>query len=526
MSTKKLYALTDSEAMDPYYQDEQVTFHHGDARDVLASLPDNSVDAVVTDPPYGLANTTPAQVAETLSRWTTGDRNYTPAGRGFMGQEWDAFVPPPAVWDECYRVLKPGGHLAVFAGSRTQDLMGLSVRLAGFDVRDSLAWLYGSGFPKSLDVSKAIDKTNGEAGRLHKFTAWMRTTGLTSRQLNEVTRTSMGGHYLTAASQPAIPTPDLWAKIRPLAGDVPSWVDELVERIEAEREVIRIRAGAQSESTGRYGAWGNDDGTGRSEFAETSAATEAAKRWQGWGTALKPAHEPILLARKPLEGTVAANVTTWGTGAINIDATRIPSTDSQLAEKYASVQNAGARENSVYGKDARDRAGAEPHAAGRWPANVVLDEYAAHELDQQSGSVGANGDNGQKAKNKFRGVYGDNFQSAPEAPLPRDKGGASRFFKVVEPDPPFMYAAKAPKRERPNIDGVQHPTVKPLALMRWLVRLLTPPGGVVLDPFAGSGTTLLAAVDEDHHVIGVELEERYCEIIASRLAQGALDPGI
>lgn len=184
------------------------------------------------------------------------------------------------------------------------------------------------------------------------------------------------------------------------------------------------------------------------------------------------------MARKPLaEKTVAANVTTWGTGAINIDACRIGASGGTKAVNFG--EDSGSLYGNGHGKPTN---GIETLAAGRWPANVVLDEHAAHELDQQSGTT----------------------------------GGASRFF----------YVAKAPKRERPNIDGVQHPTVKPLALMRWLVRLLTPPGGVVLDPFAGSGTTLLAAVDEDHHVIGVELEERYCEIIAKRLTQGALDLGI
>src|SRR5690625_25922 len=141
-----------------YYQDDLVQLYHGDCLEVLASLPDNSVHAVCTDPPYGLANTSPEQVADTIVRWVNGDREYLPGGAGFMGKSWDAFVPPVAVWDECLRVLKPGGHVLAFAGSRTVDLMTLGLRLAGFEVRDSIAWLYGSGFPKSLDVSKAIDK--------------------------------------------------------------------------------------------------------------------------------------------------------------------------------------------------------------------------------------------------------------------------------------------------------------------------------------------------------------------------------
>lgn len=480
MSTKKLHTLTDSEAMDPYYQDEQVTFHHGDARDVLASLPDNSVDAVVTDPPYGLANTTPAQVAETLSRWTTGDRNYTPAGRGFMGQEWDAFVPPPAVWDECYRVLKPGGHLAVFAGSRTQDLMGISVRLAGFDVRDSVAWLYGSGFPKSLNVGKALDKMRTEdlepAAAVAKWlVGHLDERGLGRRDVSEHFEAAniaqqWTTHWIDGAVKPRVPRWEQWQELRTWL-DLPDDMDAEVWRLNGRKgspgdawqsaELVGIRKGAMS-------GWSMDGSTKFVDREDKAPNSDEAKRWQGWGTALKPAHEPILLARKPLQGTVAANVTEWGTGAINIDACRIGGNVPSTTQGQS--KNAG----EIYGADQRNLREFTPNPAGRFPANVVLDEHAAHELDQQSGAT----------------------------------GGASRFF----------YVAKASKRERPNIDGVQHPTVKPLALMRWLVRLLTPPGGVVLDPFAGSGTTLLAAVDEDRRAIGVELEERYCEIIAKRLA--------
>ena len=147
---------------------QNITIHHDDCLTALRAMPDASVSAIVTDPPYGLSNTDPASVADTITKWAGGDREHVPTGRGFMGKAWDAFVPPPAVWDECLRVLKPGGHMVVFAGSRTQDLMGLSIRLAGFDIRDSVAWLYGSGFPKSHDVSKAIDKAAGaEIGRAH-----------------------------------------------------------------------------------------------------------------------------------------------------------------------------------------------------------------------------------------------------------------------------------------------------------------------------------------------------------------------
>jgi hypothetical protein len=219
----------------PHYTDDSVTLWHGDCLDVLRSLPDNSVDSVVTDPPYGLANTTPQQVAETLTRWLAGERDYIPEGRGFMGRSWDAFVPPVAVWDECLRVLKPGGHLLAFAGSRTHDLMSLGIRLAGFDIRDSIAWLYGSGFPKSLDVSKAIDKGSGKnRERQLQFTAWMRSTGISRAEIDEATGTNMGSHYLTDLTQPAIATADLFDRLRPLLPQVP----EAIERLVAERTGI------------------------------------------------------------------------------------------------------------------------------------------------------------------------------------------------------------------------------------------------------------------------------------------------
>src|SRR5699024_8811683 len=160
---------------------------HGDCLEELKKLEDNSVDAVVTDPPYGLSNTKPQQVADVLKAWVTGDTVSVPAKRGgFMGKDWGSFVPPPAVWEECMRVLKPGGHMAVFAGARTQDLMGLSIRLAGFEIRDTLGWVYGSGFPKSMDISKAIDKGQGlSRSRAYEFTEWMRSTGITVKQISE-----------------------------------------------------------------------------------------------------------------------------------------------------------------------------------------------------------------------------------------------------------------------------------------------------------------------------------------------------
>ena len=460
---------------------------NADCLTALRDMPDASVDAVVTDPPYGLSNTTPAQVADTITRWASGDREYLPSARGFMGHEWDGFVPPVAVWDECLRVLKPGGHLLAFAGSRTHDLMTLGIRLAGFDIRDSVAWLYGSGFPKSMDVSKAIDKGGAlSRPRALEFTAWMRSTGITAKQINEATGTLMGHHYTTHPTQPAIATADLFDKLRPLLPEVP----ERIERLVAERTGIewtdyvkRPKVGEKQSGIAvpgegqRYTVGGSKSVT----VDVTAPHSDAARQWEGWGTALKPAHEPIILARKPLDGTVAANVLEHGTGALNIDGSRIGG------------------------------------PSGRWPANVVLDESQAAELDRQSGTRKSSGvyegDGSRREGHRSTSFAGGHRPNAMYA----DRGGASRFFKVVEHGAPFMYCAKAPKSERPVVDGVAHSTVKPVTLMKWLVRMVTPPNGTVLDPFAGSGTTLEAAMLEGFNVIGVEREADYLPLIHARI---------
>lgn len=412
--------------MNAHYQDDLVTLHHGDCLDVLHELPDNSVDAVITDPPYELA---------------------------FMGRAWDTsgIAFNPAVWAQCLRILKPGGHLLAFGGSRTWHRLAAAIEDAGFEIRDSIAWLYGSGFPKSLDVSKAIDKAAG-----------------------------------------------------------------------AEREVVGTHhrhGGGSAVSGSMLGSLGTD-----SELPLTAPATVAAKRWQGWGTALKPSFEPIVVARKPLAGTVAANVLEHGTGALNIDACRVATTDDLNGGAYAKT---GSRSVSgslsptgmnvpgkVVGKEFEQ-------PSGRWPTNVVLDEHQAEALDQQSGTLHSGTMRaGTDRQPRVGGtIYGADARIFAMADTYGDSGGASRFFPV------FRYEGKAPTSERPNANGVQHPTVKPLDLMRWLVRLVTPVGAVVLEPFAGSGTTAEACVLEDRRCIAIEREADYLPLIVSRL-QKPLQQGL
>lgn len=428
-------------------------FHDGRAlvwnAECLKALPflaDESVDAVVTDPPYGLSKH--PDMAEVMRHWLNGD-DYTHRGGGFMGKSWDSFVPGPSVWRECFRVLKPGGHLLSFAGSRTQDLMGLAIRLAGFEIRDSIAWLYGSGFPKSLDVSKAIDKAAG-----------------------------------------------------------------------AEREVVGPRVYAD----GTAGHFSDADVYGAVQDGTlkmvTAPATEAAQHWQGWGTALKPAFEPIVVGRKPLTGTVAANVLEHGTGALNIDACR--TAHASAADLAVSLSKNPGREDTfssgVYGGG---RPQQSVNTSGRWPTNVVLDESQAAELDKQSGT--SKSPAGTITGGRTHG--GIMAGSVPGAHRVSetgygDSGGASRFFPV------FKYQAKAPAKERPkDAEGNGHPTVKPLELMRWLVRLVTPPDGLVLDPFAGSGTTAEAALLEGFRTIVLEENADYMPLIHARLNRSHEDKG-
>ena len=355
--------------------------HHGDCLDVLRAMPEASVDSVVTDPPYGLA---------------------------FMGKRWDYDVPAAATWAEVLRVLKPGGHVLSFGGTRTYHRLACAIEDGGFEVRDQIGWVFGSGFPKSLDVSKAIDAALG------------------------------------------------------------------------------------------------------AERALTRPASDAAAAWQGWGTALKPAWEPICVARKPLIGTVAANVLAHGTGALNIDGCRVPTTESTV------------RPNGPIGYHGGGSGGSGGSDVGRWPANLIHDgsDEVLAAFPQAPGKLADASDTAASAKTGR--VYGprartgepsadsDNegavgFKMKPGARR-LDTGSAARFF----------YCSKASKSDR-GADNT-HPTVKPTDLMRYLCRLVTPAGGLILDPFMGSGSTGKAAVLEGFRFVGIERDAAYLDIADRRIA--------
>jgi len=424
---------------------ETYTVHIGSNLDVLPTLEDNSIDSIVTDPPYEL---------------------------GFMGKKWDSsgIAYSVELWKECLRVLKPGGHLLSFGGTRTWHRVAVAIEDAGFEVRDSIAWMYGSGFPKSLDVSKAIDKAAG-----------------------------------------------------------------------AEREVVgtkttRIPGGntfAQDEWTQQARELGEVD--------ITAPSTPEAQQWEGWGTALKPAFEPIVVARKPLIGTVAENVLTHGTGALNIDGSRIAAKDGVPKFQQKGESATGVYGNGLHGSS---RTGEQDFTTGRWPANVILDEYSAEILDEQSGISRSKATiRPANSTGRSGGIMGQTVERSDVGqPMGHsDSGGASRFF----------YVAKASKRDRnegleylpdthpSEVTGRKvgsagaknggyagmtetprkntHPTVKPTALMRYLVKLVTPPNGTVLDPFTGSGSTGKAAILEGFRFVGIELTEDYIPIIEGRL---------
>ena len=578
------------------------TIIHGDCLEELKKLEDNSIDAVVCDPPYGLSNTKPAQVADVLKAWVTGDTEAAPTTKGgFMNASWDSFVPPPAVWEECMRVLKPGGHMAVFAGARTQDLMGLSIRLAGFEIRDTLGWVYGSGMPKSLDVSKAIDKARREDAEPVKAVAKalreaLEASGKTRKEIDAHFGTAnVSQYWFSPHRNSQVPPVDKWPWLRDFLG-IDSSLDAEVWRLNGrkgtpgeaweKREVV----GAGFRIDRKNGAVPYGSGTETGHYDITAPATDEAKQWDGWGTALKPAIEPILLCRKPLDGTVANNVLAHGVGGLNIDACRVSGEglkasdydDSRRsAPKFSGILNGG--KEGAY----RSRTGEVP--SGRFPANVLLDEHAAKEMDEQSGVLKSGG--GNKAPRSSTSWFTSNSPNVDDVRNP-DSGGASRFFPVFKSEeetpetkgrfpanvlldehaaaemdeqsgvlksggankgvsgspgsatgfsrggefsahtdsggasrffPVFKYQAKAPKKERPVIereDGtkIQHPTVKPLTLLEWLVELITPPGGTVLDPFAGSGTTLQAALNKGFQPIGIEQDADYIKLIEQRLA--------
>jgi site-specific DNA-methyltransferase (adenine-specific) len=420
--------------MNAFYEDDAVQLHLGDCLDILPTLADASVDAVVTDAPYEIS---------------------------MMNRAWDStgIAYNVDVWRHCWRVLKPGGHLLAFGGTRTYHRMTVAIEDAGFEIRDSLHWIYGSGMPKGQNIGKAIDKAAG------------------------------------------------------------------VERAVVGRR-DRYRDGRERQNLGDRNEVYGTGLTANGVVDVTAPATDDAARWEGWNTQLRPAHEPIVLARKTTGfNTTVANVLEHGTGALNVDACRTTA-GQDYREKCASVVGiASPRNGDTLGEWTGTREDSA-HTAGRWPTNILLchgphcidggdcqPECPVAEMDAQSG-VSTSPTGSVKGQRRSGGIMGQAAGSKISNSGHGDTGGASRYFPI------FRYEAKAPASERPRLaDGTAHTTVKPLALMRWLVRLITPPGGTVLDPFAGSGTTLEACRLESFQSIGIEKDQAHAELCKIRLAQ-------
>ena len=508
---------------------------HADCVKALPKLPANSVHAIVTDPPYGLE---------------------------FMGKKWDDLGVGQSAeeWHQAWvlqalRVLKPGGYLLAFGGTRTFHRLTCALEDTGFEIRDCICWLYGQGLPKSLNVSEAIDRRSPDRANMLKATAWMRERldqlGLTPRDLDDALGTKgMGGHYTARSSQPAIPTTEAWERLIPLIGEPPRWIARLRREAWRHREItgyVDMPSGYTFARPARDGA------SVPRRVAIYEPATNDARRWIGWGTTLKPAWEPIIVARKPIGGTTAENVCRHGTGALNIDGCRI-AFQSEGDQRESKTKNrhtdfGSTRENQIYGHD--KRAHGNYDAPGRWPANVILSHTddcqqtghtrirasGHHPASRGPGGLGTAGHRGQAnlAERSNAGELVGCWECSPDCPvraLDAQSGQVSRFF----------YCAKASTSERnAGLDGQSrtttddghpqpitkaprqnsHPTVKPLTLMSHLVRLVTPQGGVVLDPFTGSGSTGIAAVMGGARFIGIEREADYITIARARIRHWA-----
>jgi len=402
----------------------------GDNLELLREYPDNYFDFVVTDPPYGLGKE--PDPAAVMAHWA--EKGYHEVkSKGFMGKEWDAFVPQPIFWKEVIRALKPGGHVLAFYGTRTYDWGVMAMRFAGFEIRDCLQWVYGSGFPKSHNVGKAVDKIQGNEREVVGKSPW------DGRRPNKFGGNKNGDNvYGDYNAQPQV-------------------------------------------------------------FIDKGTST-----YEGYGTALKPAHEPIVLARKPIsEKNIALNCLKWGTGGLNIDGCRVGN------ENLSSEWDRSWNQDGTFSNGKRASEG--KISIGRFPANFIHDgSDEVLELFPDTGKSGS-GVRRDKAKNGKTFKYSNHFETTGFD----DSGSAARYF----------YCAKASKSERNQ--GLEsknpHPTVKPLKLMQYLVRLVAPPGDCIgLDPFAGSGSTLVAAEREGIDMVGVEMNEEYARVARKRIEHEAI----
>ena len=499
--------------MTKYLDTNEAVVYHGNCLDELKNLPDNSIDAIVTDPPYGLGNADPDYIMSALKMWIDGDREHIPAGKGFMGKQWDAFVPPPAVWDECFRVLKPGGHILVFAGTRTQDLMGLSVRMAGFEIRDSISWIYGSGFPKSLDISKQLDKMAGAEREVLGRNPNSRENGTKDNNLYEL-GTVGKTDFITA---PATDEAKKWE----------GWGTALKPALEP--IIVGRKPLSEKNVASNVLKWGtggiNIDGSrvGNEERTDTITENGFGSNFMddGWVPSGK-SYEKTVTGRFP-----ANLIFTHGEDCVEIGVVE----ESYAINKTEEWTGFGQKERPDY-------------ESTEQKVSTVLyecvDGCPVKELDEQSG-IRPGGTYPAKRGQSVNTSFASGQETEGGQRQMGDSGGASRFF----------YVAKANKKDRnEGLDGLMekgkvyngtsedsaskapgsvedkfttkpqtnfHPTVKPTSLMEYLVALVCPVGGVVLDPFTGSGSTGKAAIRKGMKFVGIEMTDEYLPIIKGRL---------
>ena len=540
-----------------YSENESYKLYQGNMLDMLEVIEPNSIDSIITDPPYGLTSITKRFGKEDSAECKYGkDGSFQRLSKGFMGKEWDGSGVEYNIdtWKKCFEVLKPGGYLLAFGGSRTFHRIACAIEDAGFEIRDTIMWLYGSGFPKSMDISKAIDKRNGRNYN-DDFKTYINNKRLEKnisfKTINEKLGVSTTGGGMASnifggkqETNNVLPTKNQYKILKDLL-ELDDRFDNLIFLEEAEREVI----GQKKSSLGGTVAAGERNEYFIKEHKNkmvdiTIPSTDLAKQWQGWGTALKPSFEPIIVARKPFKGNLVDNVIEYGVGGINIDECRVEAIDKEELQKNWTNRKAPAGFNGdksgIYGSGKTDNTIAYT-PSGRFPANTIL-TYDETDFEEVCGGFPIT--NGGKRHNSHVSL-GNNISYGFEKGKDiirnefNDSGSASRYF----------YAAKASKKDRDEgldieesviTDGRKkpidnafnrgetlrkntHPTVKPTTLMQYLVRLVTPNNGTILDPFNGSGSTGKAVMCENkernknYKYIGIELTEEYLPISKARI---------
>ena len=520
-----------------YSENESYKLYQGNMLDMLEIIEPETIDSIVTDPPYEL---------------------------NFMNKGWDnsGIAFQPDTWKKCYEALKPGGYLLAFGGSRTFHRIACAIEDAGFEIRDTIMWLYGSGFPKSMDISKQLDKRNGR--NVNKDFMNYLINNRKKKNLSTIQVAELGGWYGSTNHGGSvsnwekganIPTKEQYKKLKTIL-DLDNSFDDFINISEAEREIINNR---NVPSTSYFTNYNEKIETTTKKFNDTLPSTDLAKQWQGWGTALKPSFEPIIVARKPFKGSLVDNVIEYGVGGINIDECRVGFSANEPDNRVGKQDIQKGASKNPFATGISDYDNTTYKANSRFPANTIL-TYDETDFDEVCGGFPYTKSNYEEPNDKhsFKGnknAFKWGFKNRVGSGF-NDSGSASRYFmncKYTRKDEDFrryIYTPKASKKDRDEgldtfnqekvNDGRQtpidnafqrgetlrkniHPTVKPTDLMQYLIRLVSPDGATILDPFNGSGSTGKAVMYEnyernkDYKYIGIELTEEYLPISKARI---------